>query len=125
MADTNRPARPRPPMGPKPRWLCDEDRLAELAAAVVRYHADSRRPHIPQQWLAEMADILDRRLGAHRLTVRVASKCRWWLRCRPASGAVQLGRADFAPVQEFYVPWWAWPLEWLHRLIYGKARLER
>lgn len=31
--------------------------------------------------------------------------------------------ASFEPVVEFYVPWWAWPLEWMHRLVFGTVIL--
>lgn len=45
--------------------------------------------------------------------------CRWWLRTRKAGFT-----ADGGPVHEFYVPWWGWPLELLHRAIFGHARLD-
>lgn len=57
--------------------------------------------------------------------------CRWWLRTRLIPGDVTT-RVNFAgmkdsvtssPVVEFYVPWWAWPLEWMHRLVFGTVIL--
>lgn len=52
--------------------------------------------------------------------------CRWWLRTRECELGVQVPTADAMPACiEFYVPWWGWPLEWLHRLIFGRARLAR
>ncbi len=46
--------------------------------------------------------------------------CRWWLRTRKIKPEPRGGM----PVFEFYTPWWAWPLELLHRLVFGRARLE-
>lgn len=49
--------------------------------------------------------------------------CRWWLKTRPCSRGIQLGPPNTPPAVEFYVPWWAWPLEWLHRLVFGAVVL--
>lgn len=49
--------------------------------------------------------------------------CRWWLRTRPLRNAVQIGPAGIPAVVEFYVPFWAWPFELLHRLIFGRSTL--
>jgi len=59
--------------------------------------------------------------------------CRWWLRIRPCKNGVQLSGADIrcdgiTIIQmpaciESYVPWWAWPLELIHRSIFGHAKL--
>jgi hypothetical protein len=46
--------------------------------------------------------------------------CRWWLKTRPIR--VPEYRSD-DKVLEFYVPWWAWPLELLHRIIFGSSRI--
>lgn len=45
--------------------------------------------------------------------------CRWWLRTRKCTPS-QIGGAS----AEFYVPLWAWPLELMHRLLFGKATLQ-
>jgi hypothetical protein len=52
--------------------------------------------------------------------------CRWWLKMRECKRATLIGNPQpgVLPVQEFYVPWWAWPLELLHRIIFGRAKLE-
>ena len=50
--------------------------------------------------------------------------CRWWMRTRPVRNAVQIDGQGLPPVRELYVPWWAWPLELLHRAIFGRAKLE-
>ncbi len=52
--------------------------------------------------------------------------CRWWLRMRDCRRATLIGEPQpgVLPVQEFYVPWWAWPLELLHRIIFGRAKIE-
>lgn len=53
---------------------------------------------------------------------------RWWLRTRPVGfRALQEYHAEdavFDPVVEFYVPWWAWPLEFLYILIFGRDKLK-
>ena len=51
--------------------------------------------------------------------------CRWWLKTRDIKNPIQLNPGEgIPPAVEFYVPWWAWPLELLHRLIFGHARLK-
>ncbi len=49
---------------------------------------------------------------------------RWWLKTRPCKNAVQIGPKGMPACIEFYVPWYAWPFELLHRIIFGKATLE-
>jgi hypothetical protein len=49
--------------------------------------------------------------------------CRWWLKTRQCKLAHQIAGQGLAPVQEFYVPFWAWPLELLHRLIFGSSKI--
>jgi len=49
---------------------------------------------------------------------------RWWLKTRPCKNAVQIGPEGISACIEFYVPWYAWPFELLHRLVFGKATLE-
>ena len=49
---------------------------------------------------------------------------RWWLRTRLCKNGIQLGPEGMPACMEFYVPWWAWPLELTHRLIFGRAVIE-
>lgn len=53
-------------------------------------------------------------------------KCRWWLKMRACKRAQLIGKpqSGVLPVQEFYVPWWAWPLEILHRILFGKKKIN-
>jgi len=48
--------------------------------------------------------------------------CRWWLRTRPVMNVKPSPFGQHA-VREFFVPWWAWPLELLHRGIFGHTKL--
>jgi hypothetical protein len=47
-----------PPIGVKPQWLADEERLGDLQAAIKRYE-DSGHP-VPPQWRAEAREIIER-----------------------------------------------------------------
>gem|GEM_PF-5263448 len=49
--------------------------------------------------------------------------CRWWLRTRSCRLGIQLNNDGTPPCIEFYVPWWAWPLELLHIAVFGRAKL--
>ena len=49
---------------------------------------------------------------------------RWWLKMRICKNAIQLGPKGMPACVEFYVPWWGWPFEMIHRLIFGKAVLK-
>jgi len=50
---------------------------------------------------------------------------KWWAKTRPCKKAVQLNVNEGIPACiEFYVPWWAWPLEMLHRAIFGRDDLK-
>lgn len=58
-------------------------------------------------------------------TCRPLPFCRWWCRVRPLKNAVQLNAGEGIPAAvEFYVPWWAWPFELLHRLIFGSTKFK-
>lgn len=51
---------------------------------------------------------------------------RWWLRTRKkkdqsSAPAHWEGRIY---IMEFYIPWWAWPFEIGHRLIFGKGAIR-
>lgn len=50
---------------------------------------------------------------------------RWWLRTRPVSNGIQLGLQNVPAAIEFYVPWWGWPFEILHRCIFGYPKLNK
>ena len=47
-----------PPIGVKPQWLADEERLGDLEAAIKRYK-DSGLP-VPLDWVIEVCEIRDR-----------------------------------------------------------------
>ena len=49
---------------------------------------------------------------------------RFWLKTRPCKDAVQVGDSGLPACHEFYVPWYAWPLELAYRAIFGKAVLN-
>ena len=48
---------------------------------------------------------------------------RWWLKTREVKAIVYPNNLIGASY-EFYVPFWAWPFELLHRLFFGKVTLE-
>jgi hypothetical protein len=50
---------------------------------------------------------------------------KWWLATRPVKDAVQIDGQGIPPVVEFYVPWWAWPIEAVHRLVFGYPELQQ
>lgn len=51
---------------------------------------------------------------------------RWWLKTRPATNAVQINSGEGIPAcVEFYVPFWAWPFELLHIILFGSTRLQK
>jgi hypothetical protein len=49
--------------------------------------------------------------------------CRWWLRTRPCQLRIQIDKEVPACI-EFYVPWWGWPFELTHRLIFGSTKIK-
>ena len=49
-------------------------------------------------------------------------KNRWWRKSRPSTKSIQLNK-NLPPCLESYVPWWAWPLEWISNFFYGKIRI--
>ena len=50
--------------------------------------------------------------------------CKWWMRIRPVvSQAIPCPSS--CRCVEFYVPWWAWPFELIHRAIFGKTKINR
>lgn len=48
--------------------------------------------------------------------------CKWWLRTRDCKGQIPTD-GWIHPAIEFYVPFWAWPLELLHRAFFGNPKL--
>lgn len=49
---------PKPPLGLKPRWLCDEERIADIKAAINR--AFIQDYPINQDWFIEYNEIAER-----------------------------------------------------------------
>jgi len=47
---------------------------------------------------------------------------RWWLNCRVTT--IDNINGSWVAASELYVPWWAWPFELLHRLIFGRAYIK-
>ncbi len=109
---------------PPDSWV-DGDRLS---IEEVPYHL------VP----SECDELLERMMTSDELIVVKSLPrplCRWWLRTRPTKDAIQLPNGTYGsgntqvtvtgPVIEFYVPWWAWPMELLHRLVFGYKVIER
>lgn len=48
----------KPPLGCRPRWYVDEQRMAELCEAVERYIDTGER--VPVEWIDEMREIAER-----------------------------------------------------------------
>ena len=48
---------------------------------------------------------------------------KFWLRCRPLP-EIKDGNSMYQGISEFYVPWWAWPLEIFYNLVFGKVKLN-
>lgn len=50
---------------------------------------------------------------------------RWWLRTRPDTRGNQLNASgSLSPCVIFYVPWWGWPFEFMHRLLFGCPKIK-
>lgn len=49
---------------------------------------------------------------------------KWWLHTRDVKGQIAAPGVDLPPCIEFYVPWWAWPLELAHRMIFGREKIQ-
>ena len=52
----------KPPLGLRPRWIVDLDRLEEIAEAMIRYEEGGQK--IPVEWRKEFQEVVDR-LTAH------------------------------------------------------------
>lgn len=61
----------KPPLGVKPAWAVQEERLGELSAAIVRY--TEARQEIPVEWLEELKS-LAHALVLHRIKTRGTDK---------------------------------------------------
>jgi hypothetical protein len=46
-------------------------------------------------------------------------KRKWWMRSR------EIDAVDGFRRYEMYSPWWAWPLELIHRIVFGYTRLSK
>lgn len=51
----------RPPIGVRPRWSWDEERLSEICRAIHHYLGHSREPQ--REWYEELHEILSRHLN--------------------------------------------------------------
>jgi hypothetical protein len=60
----------KPPVGIRPRWLVDEQRVEEITAAMLRY-LKAGVP-VPNDWILELAEKLEARKATHRVTVPYA-----------------------------------------------------
>jgi len=47
----------KPPIGLKPKWLSDEERLNEVIGAIIRY--SDVKLKIPFEWIEEYNEIID------------------------------------------------------------------
>lgn len=51
---------------------------------------------------------------------------RWWTRTKLAyepEGCPEYPKLPEA-VYEFYIPWWGWPFELVHRAIFGRVKMK-
>jgi hypothetical protein len=49
---------------------------------------------------------------------------RWWLKCRKCEQTYDID-GTMHGILELVIPWWAWPFEIIHRMIFGYVKLER
>ena len=56
-------------------------------------------------------------------TVRHPLLCRWWQRVREVE-PIRYADGSIGACHELYVPWWSWPLELLHRFIFGNPQFN-
>ena len=72
----NQPEQPeptqKPPLGLIPRWLIDEQRKADIDAAIDRYKAAGVA--IPREWISEYREILHRLLRKEMRDIRKKHK---------------------------------------------------
>lgn len=47
----------------------------------------------------------------------------WWIKSRPSGKFLYFDGKENQLVIEFYIPWWGWPCELLHRLIFGYPKI--
>ena len=73
-------------------------------------------------------DVSDEKLSDSNFTTGTARPkllTRWWLKTRVVKRAVQVNKdKGIPPCVEFYVPFWAWPLELLYIAIFGNTKLD-
>jgi len=48
--------------------------------------------------------------------------CKWWIRVKPCAAIMIDGL--WSASSEIYVPWWAWPFEIIHRMIFGSSKID-
>jgi hypothetical protein len=54
---TNRPDQELPPLGVRPKWLVNEQRITEIAEAITRY-VKTRNP-LPIAWVEEYNELVE------------------------------------------------------------------
>ena len=55
----------KPPLGLKPRFIHDEQRLGEVKTAIIRYYESSKK--LPLEWIEEYNELIDS-VEKHKLT---------------------------------------------------------
>lgn len=120
------------------------DQLKRQAAADDGSTRTADAERAIESWLA-VADAAETYkatcVAAFHVPERYAEACsrvmitpRWWLKLRNVNLPGRSNIRDMADLQEmaaeadqaaeFYVPWWAWPLEWIHRLVFGRHLID-
>lgn len=46
----------KPPVGLRPRWMSEDERINEIFEAILRYH--KARKEVPIEWIEELIDIV-------------------------------------------------------------------
>lgn len=72
----------KPPVGATPRYVIDAQRFDELAGAVERFACENERgdphwfasPELIQGWLAEMQEIVDRKISEDERLARAIER---------------------------------------------------
>jgi hypothetical protein len=66
------PVKPKPPLGIRPRFLCDELRLRDINDAIDRYKKAEKT--IPGEWLTERRELISRIEQAEQTEQAIAAK---------------------------------------------------
>ena len=56
----------KPPLGLRPRWICDDERASDIRVAIGRYLEYGCKP-IPIEWIEEYNEIIKRSQEGERL----------------------------------------------------------